>query len=142
MLRRFDAIGNAPNREAPDPAAAIWPRLPNLDPPVRLLAHGRRARNAISWNVGKERQNARKHGLDLSFAAPVFADPLAVTVFDRVVDGEERWHTIGAVAAAPIFKVPLVVHTYPMPDDENRVRVISLREADPRERKRYEEQND
>jgi uncharacterized protein len=96
----------------------------------------------ISWDAGKERQNARKHGLDFSFAAPVFADPLAVTVFDRVVDREERWHTIGAVAAGPVFKVLLVVHTYPMPDDDNWVRVISLREADPRERKRYEDQND
>jgi uncharacterized DUF497 family protein len=73
------------------------------------MAEERRMR--ISWDAGKERQNARKHGLDFSFAAPVFADPLAVTVFDRVMDREERWHTVGAVAAGPVFKVLLVVHT-------------------------------
>ena len=64
-----------------------------------------------------------------------------MTVFDRIVDGEERWHTIGEVTAGSIFKILLVVHTYPMGDDENWIRVISLREADPRERKRYEEQD-
>ena len=95
----------------------------------------------ITWDAGKERRNVRKHGLDFSFAVPVFSDPWAVTLFDRVVDGEERWHTIGVVAAGSIFKVLLVVHTYPDLDDDTWVRVISLREADPRERRRYEEQN-
>lgn len=47
------------------------------------------------------------------------------------MDGEERWHTIGAVAAGSIFKVLLVVRTYPNPDDETWIRVISLRETDP-----------
>jgi uncharacterized protein (DUF4415 family) len=41
-----------------------------------------------------------------------------VTLFDRVVDSEERWHTIGAVAAGSVFKVLLVVHTYPDLDDD------------------------
>jgi uncharacterized DUF497 family protein len=98
-------------------------------------------RMRFTWDAGKERRNVRKHGLDFSFAAPVFADPLAVTLPDRVVDGEERWHTIGAVAAGPIFKVLLVVHTYPEPDDETWVRVIGLREADTRERRRYEDED-
>ncbi len=63
-----------------------------------------------------------------------------MTVFDRVADGEERWHTIGAVATGSIFKVLLVVHTYPDANDEDWIRVISLRETDPRERRRYEDQ--
>lgn len=58
----------------------------------------------FSWRQDKERRNIRKHGLDFSFAASVFADPWAVTLFDRIEDGEARWHTIGAVAAGPIFK--------------------------------------
>lgn len=95
----------------------------------------------FAWDVGKERRNLRKHGLDFSFAVAVFADPWAVTLLDRIVDGEERWHTIGAVAAGPVFKVLLVVHTYPEPDDETSIRVISLRQADARERRRYEEQD-
>ena len=95
----------------------------------------------FSWDPGKERRNARKHGLGFSFAAAIFADPLAVTLPDRVVDGEERWHTIGAVAAGSIFRVLLVVHTYPDPDDESWISVTSLGETDPRERRRYEGQD-
>jgi uncharacterized DUF497 family protein len=93
------------------------------------------------WWPDKERRNIRKHGLDFWFAAAIFADPWAVTVFDRIEDGEERRHTIGAVAARTIFKVLLVVHTYPDPDDESWIRVISLREADPRERRYYDDEH-
>ena len=95
----------------------------------------------FTWDAAKQRHNVRKHGLDFSFAAAVFADPWAVTVLDRVVDGEVRWHTIGAVAAGSIFEVLLVVQTNPEPDNETHVRVISLREAVPRERRRYEDQD-
>ena len=58
---------------------------------------------------------------------------------DRVVDGEQRWHPIGAVRKA----VVLVVHVYREedPNDEEEViRIISAREADPRERRVYLEQ--
>jgi uncharacterized protein len=95
----------------------------------------------FSWRQDKERRNIRKHGLDFSFAAAIFADPWAVTLFDRIEDGEERWHTIGAVSAGPIFKVLPVVHAYPDPEDESWIRVISLREADPRERRHYEDEH-
>ena len=95
----------------------------------------------FTWDPVKECRNMRKHGLDFSFAAPIFADPWAATLFDRVVEGEERWHTIGAVAAGAIFKVLLVVHSYPDPEDDSWIRVISLREAEPKERKRYEDRD-
>lgn len=91
----------------------------------------------ITSNPDKEKLNVRKHGLDFSLASAVFADPLAITVFDRVENGEERWHTIGAVGGG--FKVLLVVHTFPDDDNDERVHVIGLREATPHERKRYEE---
>ncbi len=92
----------------------------------------------IVWDPAKEARNRRKHGLDFWFAAAVFADPLAITVFDRVEDGEERWHTIGAIAGG--IKVLVVVHMFPDPDDEARVRIIGLREATARERRRYEDE--
>jgi uncharacterized DUF497 family protein len=94
----------------------------------------------ITSNPGKEQSNFKKHGLDFSFAAAVFADPLHLTVFDRVENGEERWHTIGAVGGG--FKILLVVHTFPEDDNEERVHVIGLREATAHERKRYEEEGD
>lgn len=95
----------------------------------------------FTWDPRKERPNSGKHGLAFSFAPAIFAYPWAATLFDRVMGGEERWHTIGAIAAGPIFKVLLVVHTYPQPDDESWIQVISLREADPRKRRRYEDQS-
>jgi uncharacterized DUF497 family protein len=67
----------------------------------------------------------------------VLSDPLAVTVFDRVADGEERWHAIGAVPFGGSFRILLVVHTFPDPFDEDHVRIISLREATAHERRRY-----
>jgi len=85
----------------------------------------------------KERANVRRHGLDFSFAEAVFADPLAVTVYDRYEGGEHRWHTIGAIGGG--LKVLLVVHTYPDPEDDEWVHVIGLREATRQERTRYEE---
>jgi len=89
----------------------------------------------LDWDPAKERANRRKHGLDFSFAALILADPLALTVFDRVDQGEERWHTLGRVGG----KVLLLVHAFPDPGDEAWVRVIGLREATARERKFYEE---
>ena len=91
----------------------------------------------FTWSAEKERANIRKHGLDFSFAAPVFADPLAMTAFDRIQNGEERWHTIGAVGGG--FKVLLVIYSFPDIDDEEWVRVIGLREATRHERHQYEE---
>jgi uncharacterized protein len=56
---------------------------------------------------------------------------------DRVIDGEQRWHGIGAVRKA----VLLVVHVCEEnPNGEEVIRIISAREADPRERRIYLEQ--
>jgi uncharacterized protein len=58
---------------------------------------------------------------------------------DRIVDGEQRWHAVGAVERAAL----LVVYVYRM-EDENRgeeiVRIISAREANERERRIYIQQ--
>jgi|SRR5580692_242860 uncharacterized DUF497 family protein len=92
----------------------------------------------ITWREEKRLLNLRKHGLDFALAEKVVSDPLAITVFDRVQDGEERWHTIGAICSGTSFKVVVVVHTYPEHGDEAWIHVISLRAAEPRERRRYE----
>jgi uncharacterized DUF497 family protein len=83
----------------------------------------------------KEAINKNKHGIGFSLAEYIFSDPLSVTVYDRFENGEDRWHTFGAVHGT----VFLVVHTYPDPNDEDYIRVIGLRHATPHERKRYEE---
>jgi len=72
----------------------------------------------ITWRADKERHDIREHGLDFSSAEQVFADPLSDTLPDRVVNGEERWHTVGTAVLGGGFKIVAIVHTYPDPDDE------------------------
>jgi uncharacterized DUF497 family protein len=44
----------------------------------------------ITWREEKRQLNLRKHGLVFTLARNVVSDPFAVTVFDRMEDGEER----------------------------------------------------
>ena len=79
-----------------------------------------------SWDPDKERRNVAKHGLDFTFAELHIGDPHLVSVFDRVEDGEERWHAVGRVGE---HRVLVVVHTYPDPSNDAAVRIIGVREA-------------
>lgn len=88
----------------------------------------------LDFDPEKQKHNIRTHKLDFSFAEHIFADPLAVLVYDRYEGGEHRWHLFSWVGG----KLLLCVHSYPDPDDEGRVRVISLREATALERRRHE----
>jgi uncharacterized protein len=83
------------------------------------------------WDARKNRANTRKHGIDFETAIVVFDDPFQVTLQDREVEGEQRWHTIGMVNDLSIV---LVVHTN---EGEEFVRIVSARKATPRERTIY-----
>jgi uncharacterized protein len=89
------------------------------------------------WYAEKDRTNQKKHrGLDFETAARVFDDADLILRKDRIVEGEQRWHAIGAVSSA----VLLVVHTYRTRDsngEEEIVRIISARQANRRERQVY-----
>jgi hypothetical protein len=82
-----------------------------------------------------ESTRGKHNGLDFETAARVFNDPNIVLIEDRIVQGEQRWHAIGAVSAALL----LVVHVYREDevDDEEIIRIISAREANQRERRIY-----
>jgi hypothetical protein len=54
---------------------------------------------------------------------------------DRIVDGEERWHTVGSVGGITLI---LVVHTSEEEHGEEQIRIISARKANPRERAFYD----
>ncbi len=90
----------------------------------------------FEWDSTKATANRIKHGVSFDLAREVWDDPLFVILPDRIVDGEQRWHAIGTVGA---MAVVLVVHLYPLPDDEDRVRIVSARKATAHERKRYEQ---
>ncbi len=90
----------------------------------------------FEWDDAKAETNLRKHGVRFEEAALVFNDPLAVSVQDRIENGEERWQTIGMVGACLLL---LVAHTVRFEDEGIEVvRIISARRVDRKERRRYE----
>jgi uncharacterized DUF497 family protein len=91
----------------------------------------------FEWDVRKDRRNRLKHGVSFAGARLVFDDPYAISVLERVVDGEQRWQTIGLAAGIVIL---VVAHTLREEDGEEIVRIISARKAAPRERGLYESQ--
>ena len=90
---------------------------------------------AFEWDERKNRRNLPKHRVSFETVALIFDDPRAVSVLDRVEEGEERWDTLGIVGRVLL----LVVHTYREVGTEEHIRIISARRATPRERSLYEE---
>jgi uncharacterized DUF497 family protein len=84
----------------------------------------------FAWDEHKNRINRRKHGVSFEAAVRVFEDPGAVSFVERVVEGQERWHTIGVAGGIAIL---LVVHTVEEENGKEKVRIISARKAAPRE---------
>lgn len=91
----------------------------------------------IIWDENKNRSNQVKHKVSFEVASIVFEDPFQLSRIDRVVDGEERWQTIGLVDGVLLL---LVAHTWEDASGEMVIRIISTRKADAHERKRYEEE--
>jgi uncharacterized DUF497 family protein len=89
----------------------------------------------FAWDERKNRQNRRKHGVSFALAQEVFFDPFCLTVSDRVIDGEQRFWTVGRVEALAIL---VVVHTVRDEHSEEVIRILSARKATPRERRFYE----
>jgi hypothetical protein len=88
----------------------------------------------FEWDENKNQLNQQKHGLNFELAQLVFNDPLQLTKFDRIVDGEERWHTLGSIGGMSVI---LVVHLI----DDQHIRIISARKATKQERQSYEQFN-
>ena len=88
----------------------------------------------FEWDEQKAGQNLENHGVALEEDATVFGDPLSLTIDDPLHStDEERFVIIGA-ATGPRPRVLVVVHT----ERGDRIRIISAREATPRERRSYE----
>ena len=91
----------------------------------------------FEWDAAKAQSNRSKDRVSFEIAARVFADPFAVVEQDRIENGENRWRTLGIVDG---YLLLLVAHT--VRDDEDGaevIRIISARRAEPKERKRYEQ---
>jgi uncharacterized DUF497 family protein len=92
----------------------------------------------FEWDQAKAASNLVKHDISFELATRVWEDPLHELRFDRVENGEERWHAIGFVGAELLV---VAIHTYPDPVDKDLVRIISARQATRQERRFYEQED-
>ena len=91
----------------------------------------------FEWDPAKAASNLRKHRVGFETALRVFADPFALAEQDRIEQGEYRWQTLGVVDG---YLLLLVAHTVREDQDGTEViRIISARRAEPKERRRYEQ---
>ena len=87
----------------------------------------------FEWDEDKNRRNLAKHKVSFDRASLVFEDPQALSIQDRVVEGEERWQTLGMESGTLL----LVAHTYREEASGEVIRLISARKANAHERGAY-----
>lgn len=88
----------------------------------------------FEWDPAKARKNFAKHGVSIEEAQSVFFDPTSLTVSDPLhSDDEERFIITGS---SILQRQLVVVHT----DRNDRIRIISARLANRREREKYEQE--
>ena len=100
----------------------------------------------FDWDEAKNLSNQRKHGVSFEQATQVFLDPMHIVVYDRVIDGEQRWQALGlANILAGSYLLLLVAHTVREDLEHDTfvevIRIISARRVSQEERKSYEDQN-
>jgi uncharacterized DUF497 family protein len=88
----------------------------------------------FEWDETKNRQNLEKHGIRFETTVLVFEDPHALSFQDRVVEGEARWRTFGAIYG----RIVMVAHTWREEEGEDVIRLISARTATSYEERIYE----
>jgi len=86
---------------------------------------------SADFDPKKDAVNLKRHGVSLSEGDVVLNDPLALTVEDDSAEGEHRFVTIGMNLLGSLM---VVVHT----PRQDGARIISVRKADPKERRNYE----
>jgi hypothetical protein len=89
----------------------------------------------FEWDKAKAAANLVKHGVSFEQARQAFDDPFAINFADDREDyGEDRLILFGMVQNR------LLVVAHALRGD--KVRIISAREAEPHERRKYHEEND
>ena len=86
----------------------------------------------FEWDPAKAASNLKKHSVSFEDAATAFADPLSLTISDPDhSDDEQRFLLVGLTVSQ---RLVVVSHTA----RSDRIRLISARLADRRERRDYE----
>lgn len=83
----------------------------------------------FEWDTDKAEKNLRKHGINFAEATSVLKDEAAITIYEEH-PREDRYVTIGM---SDLGKLLVVVYTL----RHNRVRLISARKTNKRERQQY-----
>ncbi len=90
--------------------------------------------DAFEWDNDKAALNWRNHGVSFEAARDVFKDIFAIEWRDdRYGEAEDRFVTVGMVESRLLF----VAYTL----RGERIRIISARNAEPHERRRYHNEN-
>ena len=86
----------------------------------------------FEWDAGKAASNLSKHGIGFAEAMTVFNDALEVMIPDPAhPDAELRFVSIGVSESGRLL---VVAYT----ERDQRIRIVSARQATPRERRLYE----
>src|ERR1041385_8745591 len=93
----------------------------------RVYSRAYNARVSYEWDPKKAASNLRKHGIDFADAVTALEDDQALTLDDDYPQ-EQRLTTLGIDA---LGRVLVVVYTF----RGEHIRLISARDATPRERK-------
>ena len=83
----------------------------------------------FEWDETKRKLNIKKHGIDFVNASKIFDSHTLTIEDDRYDYGEERFVTFGILEG----RVVVVVHT----ENEDSIRIISIRKATKYEEKKY-----
>jgi uncharacterized DUF497 family protein len=86
----------------------------------------------FEWDAAKAQANVGKHSVGFAEAMTVFGDPLEVTIPDP--DHSEQEFRFLSLGQSEQGRLLVVSYT----EREGRIRLISAREAEPKERKEYE----
>lgn len=89
------------------------------------------AGQVFDWDEAKRRANLAKHGVDFALAREFFWDVAVIERDSRNDYGEDRL----SVTAPLLGRLHVMIYVV----RDGRIRIISLRRANKRERRRYEE---
>ena len=88
----------------------------------------------FEWDSRKAKSNVAKHGISFDEASTVFQDVLSITISDPLHSVEEERSVV--IGHSCRHRLLVVVHT----DRDDRIRIISARQATRKERRYYEEE--
>ena len=90
----------------------------------------------FDWDDGNSRKSVDRHDVSQAEAEQVFVDPrLLVSADEKHSTSEPRFHALGTTAAGRLLQISFTLRR-----DETKLRVISARDMNRKERTLYEDE--